>query len=205
MISPSLIILYQSAGLIPIDLGKAFYIVSMIIWNQTLVFYWPQHSLENYHAHKIQSFMQSLMAVVESALHNVYCPLGGLVMLAALWNKAFQQFSQRVRAIVILLPYRISILKNAQFSDKGRQLLLHVYINWIIRSIRISTILLAKHGNTIILLYNNYKLLSYIGLASFLGHFNAFQCCMLNVHTLEKNFLVVEGCLGTRGSMLYIY
>ena len=57
---------------------------------------YPQHSLENYHAHKIQSFMQSLMTVVESALHYVYCPLGGLVMLAALWNKAFQQFSQRV-------------------------------------------------------------------------------------------------------------
>ena len=55
-----------------------------------------QHSFENYHAHKIQAFMQSLMGVVESSLHNVYCPLGGLVMLAALWNKAFQQVSQRV-------------------------------------------------------------------------------------------------------------
>ena len=125
-------------------------------------------------------------------------------MLAALWNKAFQQFSQRVRTIVILLPYCISILKNAQFSDKGCQSLL--YINWIIHSIRISTILLAKHGNTIVLLYNNYNLLSYIGLASFLGHFNAFQCCMLNVHTLGKKIFGGRGMPGNKAQYaIYIY
>lgn len=55
--------------------------------------------------------MQSLMGVVESSLHYVYCPLGGLVMLAALWNKAFQQFSQRViitsKANTIIIFYKI--------------------------------------------------------------------------------------------------
>ena len=34
---------------------------------------------------------------METALYNVYCPLGGLVQLAGLWYKAFQQHSHRVR------------------------------------------------------------------------------------------------------------
>ena len=56
-----------------------------------------QYSISAYHAHTVQSFMQSLSAVVEAALHNVYCPLGGLVQLAGLWYKVFQQHSHRVR------------------------------------------------------------------------------------------------------------
>ena len=56
-----------------------------------------QHSVSAYHAHAVQSFMLSLSAVVETSLYNVYCPLGGLVQLAGLWYKAFQQHSHRVR------------------------------------------------------------------------------------------------------------
>ena len=65
-----------------------------------------QFSLSNYRAHTVQSFIQSLTTIVETALHGVYCPLGGIVMLGGLWYKVFQQHSHRVK----ISRWRSSIL-----------------------------------------------------------------------------------------------
>lgn len=54
-----------------------------------------QISLSNYHAHTVQLFMQSLAAILEAALRHVYVPFAGLVTLAGLWYKVFQQHSSR--------------------------------------------------------------------------------------------------------------
>ncbi len=53
--------------------------------------------LGNYHTHSVLALTQSLLSIVEFALYNVYVPLGGLVEIASLWYRLFQQQSQRVR------------------------------------------------------------------------------------------------------------
>ena len=44
----------------------------------------------------MQSLIQSLITIVETVLHYVDFPLGGVVTLGGLWYKVFQQHSQRV-------------------------------------------------------------------------------------------------------------
>ena len=65
-------------------------------WDNSIYFSQSPLSLGSYHAHTIQSFSQSVTAIIEFALYNVYCPLGGLVELVALWYKLFQQHNHRV-------------------------------------------------------------------------------------------------------------
>lgn len=69
--------------------------VTVVMMNSVYVLQSP-YSLGSYHAHTIQSLSQSLSTIIEFALYNVYCPLSGLVELAALWYRLFQQHSHRV-------------------------------------------------------------------------------------------------------------
>ena len=62
-----------------------------------------QYALSTFRVHNFQSVIQSLISILETALHNVYCPLGGIVMLAGMWYKVFQGYSQRVRASAYIL------------------------------------------------------------------------------------------------------
>lgn len=56
--------------------------------------------LGNYHTHSVLALIQSLLAIIEFALYNVYVPVGGMVELASLWYRLFQQQSHRVRKSV---------------------------------------------------------------------------------------------------------
>ncbi len=64
--------------------------------------------LGNYHTHSVLALIQSLFGIIEFALYNVYFPVGGMVELASLWYRLFQQQSHRVRkhtAFILRMVY----------------------------------------------------------------------------------------------------